>query len=688
MNKLVAKMMFLVAMLVFATDVMAQVPQGFNFQAVARDANGELITNTALGVRVSVIQGAEEGTAVYTEVQNPTTTGVGSFQIVIGEGTSEDEFSAVEWSADNYYVKLEIDPAGGEEYEELGTTRLLSVPYALVAQDVVNGGSSGGGDTNYGSIEFSNADGDTLAHVYVENLGDTASRGMVYTSDDLGRSSTIYPGFMELSSADGSISTTLSPYNLYFRNNTIETIAPPAWYGTLRGDGFTQLLDFNDTGVYEGGILTGFWPGQPTIMMEDGSETPLVILEGQKHEDRNIGVLTLRGTDGSEFSITSDGMDSGRANGQTIDSLFFATNPEAEFQRNSFYFPGYQRFEDQDGNFAVHNRSVLQYGNYGDEGVYNWYNKGGMQVAAADYPNGERASGLNPGSFYMDIYKNGNFYAPFTMGIGNDEEGGRPFFSMSSLTRMENELGDLFSINVVQDPNGNDPNGESSELFMWGDTSPNIQMGGQQWENTDHAYLQLFGSIPDGNGWYLNNSFWGVGSDGTDEWGSLSLLKNNIAGQTSEETILLDGQNGNINISGSLSQSSDERLKKDIQTLDSALEKTGQLRGVSYTWKTDAQDESPQIGVIAQEVEKVYPEFVHTDEAGMKSVNYAQMTAVLIEAVKELNTQVQNLQNENATLQAKADKQTELENRLAQIEKLLGQNSSASTSPNGVSTKK
>ncbi|HBQ61677.1 MAG TPA: hypothetical protein DD671_19225, partial [Balneolaceae bacterium] len=93
-----------------------------------------------------------------------------------------------------------------------------------------------------------------------------------------------------------------------------------------------------------------------------------------------------------------------------------------------------------------------------------------------------------------------------------------------------------------------------------------------------HAYLQLFGSIPDGNGWYLNNAYVGVGSDGTDEWASLSLLKNNIAGQTSEETILLDGQDGNINISGTLSQSSDERLKKDIKTLDSALEKTSQLR--------------------------------------------------------------------------------------------------------------
>jgi hypothetical protein len=162
-----------------------------------------------------------------------------------------------------------------------------------------------------------------------------------------------------------------------------------------------------------------------------------------------------------------------------------------------------------------------------------------------------------------------------------------------------------------------------------------------------------------------------VSGDGTNEWGSISLKKTNIVGQTSQETILLDGGNGNINISGTLNQSSDERLKKDIRTLDNALDKTMEMRGVSYNWKTDASNEAPQIGVIAQEVEKIYPEFVRTDENGMKSVNYAQMTAVLIEAVKALNLELQDLKNDNATLQAKVDKQQELEIRLSRIEKLL-----------------
>ncbi|HCD51908.1 MAG TPA: hypothetical protein DEQ34_05645, partial [Balneolaceae bacterium] len=117
---------------------------------------------------------------------------------------------------------------------------------------------------------------------------------------------------------------------------------------------------------------------------------------------------------------------------------------------------------------------------------------------------------------------------------------------------------------------------------------------------------------------------------------------------------------------------------KDIQTLDNALENTLKLRGVSYTWKTDESNVAPQIGVIAQEVEEVYPEFVRTDSEGMKSVNYAQMTAVLIEAVKTLNAEIESLKKENNQLQAQVDKTEDLERRLAQIEQMLksGTNSS------------
>ena len=87
---------------------------------------------------------------------------------------------------------------------------------------------------------------------------------------------------------------------------------------------------------------------------------------------------------------------------------------------------------------------------------------------------------------------------------------------------------------------------------------------------------------------------------------------------------------------------SDERLKDNIETLTDGLAKVEQLRGVTYT-----RDDKENIGVIAQEIEKILPEIVLTadDEMGTKSVDYSRITAVLIEAVKELSAKVKELEN-------------------------------------------
>ena len=87
---------------------------------------------------------------------------------------------------------------------------------------------------------------------------------------------------------------------------------------------------------------------------------------------------------------------------------------------------------------------------------------------------------------------------------------------------------------------------------------------------------------------------------------------------------------------------SDERLKDNIETLEDGLDKVEQLRGVTYT-----RDGKENIGVIAQEIEKILPEIVKTadDEMGTKSVDYSRITAVLIEAVKDLSARVKELEN-------------------------------------------
>jgi hypothetical protein len=93
-----------------------------------------------------------------------------------------------------------------------------------------------------------------------------------------------------------------------------------------------------------------------------------------------------------------------------------------------------------------------------------------------------------------------------------------------------------------------------------------------------------------------------------------------------------------------LHQPSDIRYKTKIRTIPNALERVNNLRGVNFTWKDEEKFGSgKQIGIVAQEIEEVFPEAVTSDSEGNKSVAYSKLTAVLIEAVKELKTENEEL---------------------------------------------
>jgi hypothetical protein len=97
--------------------------------------------------------------------------------------------------------------------------------------------------------------------------------------------------------------------------------------------------------------------------------------------------------------------------------------------------------------------------------------------------------------------------------------------------------------------------------------------------------------------------------------------------------------NGNICATGSIGACSDARYKRDIRPIENGLSKLLHLEGVTYNWRTDEFPDKSfttrrQVGVVAQNVEEVLPEVVLTDSEGFKSVDYARLTALLIEAVK------------------------------------------------------
>ena len=116
----------------------AQVPQMMSYQAVVRGGDNNLVVNQQISMRVSILQGSAEGEAVYTETHSATTNANGLVSIEIGNGTSNDDFSTINWANGPYYVKTETDVNGGENYEIVGVSQLLSVPYAMYAQSAGN----------------------------------------------------------------------------------------------------------------------------------------------------------------------------------------------------------------------------------------------------------------------------------------------------------------------------------------------------------------------------------------------------------------------------------------------------------------------------------------------------------------------------------------------------------------------
>jgi len=124
----------LVLFALFAELLFAQAPQAFNYQAIARDGSGILLSDQDLGIRINLLQGGVDGPVVYSETHQVKSNHYGMINVIIGEGQVETgEFSSLNWGASSLYIMVEMDSRGGKNYEEMGTAALYSVPYALYA---------------------------------------------------------------------------------------------------------------------------------------------------------------------------------------------------------------------------------------------------------------------------------------------------------------------------------------------------------------------------------------------------------------------------------------------------------------------------------------------------------------------------------------------------------------------------
>ncbi len=216
---------------VISNQLMAQAPEKMSYQAVVRNSSNSLVVSSLVGMKISILQGTASGTPVHVETQTPTTNSNGLVSIEIGAGTVvSGSFLTIDWSNGPYFVKTEIDPNGGTSYSILGTSQLLSVPYALYSKlggfNVVKLHTQDELNLIMSSSVGPNVVGSSA------NIGDVANyKGLILEWRMDGRGE-VFQQFIYLSEYDKDI----------ILGNTTPPTDYPRRYTTILSDGFGQIM--------------------------------------------------------------------------------------------------------------------------------------------------------------------------------------------------------------------------------------------------------------------------------------------------------------------------------------------------------------------------------------------------------------------------------------------------------------
>ncbi|WP_052158304.1 MopE-related protein [Lacinutrix jangbogonensis] len=360
------KFNLLLVLFLCTATAFAQAPEGVNYQTVVRDVSGNILASQAVGTQFVFHQVTATGTVVYSETWSTTTTANGFLNFVLGEGTSTDDFSAIDWSTGPYFLETLMDTSGGTIYLSIGTSQLMNVPYALHAKTAENGIPIGGTEGQVLTMVegvaiwadpspaactdtyYLDADGDSYGDI--TNTITACTTPIGYTSDNTDfddNDVNSYPGAPEIcdgvdNNDDGQVDETVE--ELYYADtdgdgygdvtNTISACSAPSGYTVDNTD-----CDDNNVNSYPGApeICDGLDNNCDGQVDEAVEELYYADTDGDGYGDVTITILacsapsgyTVDNTDCDDNEVTTnpgapeiagDGVDN-NCNGQTDEAL-------------------------------------------------------------------------------------------------------------------------------------------------------------------------------------------------------------------------------------------------------------------------------------------------------------------------------------------------------------------------------
>lgn len=349
------KKLLLLAQIIFLSLlVSAQAPQKMSYQAVIRNASNALVVNSPVGIQISILQGSSNGNAVYVETQNPTTNDNGLISLEIGNGTVlSGAFGTIDWANGPYFIKTETDPTGGSNYTIVGTSQLLSVPYALYAETSGNSHEYFPGN----GISISN---DSIINTSPDQLVNLNGAGQTSVSGQYPNFTLNTPPYTSGTgiNINGQVVNAQNTNPIWnaekLQGEMIDTISPDLG-DILQFDGskWKQSNKLPQMTTAEREVLTNLFPG---MMILNTNTDCIEYYTGVKW-------LGLCGTDGDLGSSETGGLQQG---GQMIlDNLLPDSIGQAYFNiGNNIYFLDY--FPNQPIKFYAYNVVTQQISNRAD----------------------------------------------------------------------------------------------------------------------------------------------------------------------------------------------------------------------------------------------------------------------------------------------------------------------------------